>query len=1012
MTEQEITTLATLLEQHRPPSEQALTDLLGYFAALSNTRDALLILLDEEGAIHQSAHLGRPLDANACLAALPPSASTSGRTLHALTLPGDLSGWALPLISTEGELLAALFLATTSTPPRARLEASAALLVPWIENYRLRRQLAHAQAQQQHQRELAQALAEAAAALTDARNHDEVLDEILEQLQRVVPHTASNIAIIEDEHTRTVRWRGYAPFGLETHITELRLPLSTPSIQQMIATQQPIVISDTHADPIWVVLPALEWLRSYAAAPIVIEEQIIGFINVDSEIPGFFTAEHGQHLQTFADYASAALQNAYFFEETRRRQEHLEGLNRITTAVNRLLDLDAILEVGLAQALQIANMTRGGIYLWDAQTERLQLQVHQGLTPEVIERVRYHRAGEGITGRAFQERRTLLVEDIGAHYPEMPVELQTLIKAQISLPLIVEDQAVGVMSLNRPQDRPLQPGARQLLQAIADQLALAVQRGRLASQLQMQVEMLHSLYVVSAALLGQTDSRSALFILLRTLHDLSPDILSTAYYRHDEIGWQRVQLYASQGAPTPLPWAEGAPWADEADYLDACETQRELLTLSDPPAPQPSFWPALASAGVRQLHYIPLAVPPHDFFGVVAVLHTEATPLTQPQRTLIWALIQQGTAAMSRVRLYERSRETESRLAAILESSQDGMLLVTPSLHIRYINGQLLKLLDLSDSPPQHWEAQALPQLLLAIRHTAPALIHWLLRAARQLSHLPYASLPDERNTFQTSAGRTLTLHHWPVYGAQQLQLGSLFILRDVTERVALEKMRDDLLHMIVHDMRNPLAVIHNTFQMLEYPAMQQHLDTATELGLSNAERLLTLINAILDTGRLEAGQLHPTPGLVRLEEIIRSVKSSTILGAQARILEIDLRKTLPPLWVDPLLIERVFQNLLDNARKFIPLTGGRIRISAQREGKWLRIAFYNNGPPIPPAVEARLFEKFASGEPHGQGYGLGLAFCRLAVEAHGGKIWAENHPKGGVTFYFTLPIAQGHPRK
>lgn len=101
----------------------------------------------------------------------------------------------------------------------------------------------------------------------------------------------------------------------------------------------------------------------------------------------------------------------------------------------------------------------------------------------------------------------------------------------------------------------------------------------------------------------------------------------------------------------------------------------------------------------------------------------------------------------------------------------------------------------------------------------------------------------------------------------------------------------------------------------------------------------------------------------------------------------------------------RIFENLLTNALKFVSKENGHIRISASQEGKWIETEIYNNGPHIPPETQKQLFEKFAAGQYKTRGYGLGLAFCRLAVEAHGGNIWAQNQPDGGVSFYFTLPI-------
>ena len=124
--------------------------------------------------------------------------------------------------------------------------------------------------------------------------------------------------------------------------------------------------------------------------------------------------------------------------------------------------------------------------------------------------------------------------------------------------------------------------------------------------------------------------------------------------------------------------------------------------------------------------------------------------------------------------------------------------------------------------------------------------------------------------------------------------------------------------------------------------------------------------------------------------------------------MDVDIPRTLQPLWGDAAVIVRIFENILNNALKFVPEENGRICITARQKVAWIEVVIFNNGPPIEPETYSRLFQKFSPGSSEQRGYGLGLAFCRLAVEAHGGKIWAENL-EGGVAFFFTLPtIDQG----
>ncbi len=165
-----------------------------------------------------------------------------------------------------------------------------------------------------------QALAEAAAVLTTTLDFEQVLDRILAQINWLVPHDAANIMLIEEGQAHSVRWRGYESFGAEEHISSIVLSIdAVANFKEMVETREPMVIPDTAEYPGWVSMPAIEWLRSYAAAPIIVRDRVIGFLNVDSAIPGFFTSAHAKTLKTFADHAAAAIENARLYATEQQR---------------------------------------------------------------------------------------------------------------------------------------------------------------------------------------------------------------------------------------------------------------------------------------------------------------------------------------------------------------------------------------------------------------------------------------------------------------------------------------------------------------------------------------------------------------------------------------------------------------------------------------------------------------------------------------------------------------------
>jgi PAS domain S-box-containing protein len=168
------------------------------------------------------------------------------------------------------------------------------------------------------QRELAEALAQASAAVGSTLELDQVFDRILEQVQRVVGGSTANVALIENGVSRPVRWRGYEGLGVRVPLSQIGLVVAeTASLQRMVETGRPVVVDDTATYPGWADVPEMGCLRSYVGAPIRVGGRTVGFLNIDSPIPGQFGVTDGERLVAFAHYAAIAIENARLYEQAR-----------------------------------------------------------------------------------------------------------------------------------------------------------------------------------------------------------------------------------------------------------------------------------------------------------------------------------------------------------------------------------------------------------------------------------------------------------------------------------------------------------------------------------------------------------------------------------------------------------------------------------------------------------------------------------------------------------------------
>ncbi len=362
-------------------------------------------------------------------------------------------------------------------------------------------------------------------------------------------------------------------------------------------------------------------------------------------------------------------------------------------------------------------------------------------------------------------------------------------------------------------------------------------------------------------------------------------------------------------------------------------------------------------------------------------------------------------------------------LAAALEALGEGITLADASGRIIYSNPVADRILGVrsTDALPEAWSAH-FGVFLPGSGDPFPTEAYPLVRALR-------GEETDEvemliRNP-AVPEGVRIAVTGRPVRDASGTIVGAAVVFRDVTrllraegtlretiqELRELEAARADLLAFLVHDMKGPLsAVLAGTELAMEQEGVREPTRSALEEVLGAARALHGMVLDLLDVqaaedGRLEP-QVEPTPPAAILDPAVSWARAR---GARVEIGIGEVLGGAPVLKVDPSLLRRVVANLLDNCLRYGP-PGGAIRVEVEpaAQGR-VRIRVGDEGPGVPEELRDRIFDKYARleripGRRREGSVGLGLRFCRVAVEAHGGRIWVEDNDPVGAWFCLELP--------
>lgn len=405
-------------------------------------------------------------------------------------------------------------------------------------------------------------------------------------------------------------------------------------------------------------------------------------------------------------------------------------------------------------------------------------------------------------------------------------------------------------------------------------------------------------------------------------------------------------------------------------------------------------------SGSKSAICAPIKMRGDTLVGVITIVHPQPGFLTGGHVPLVRAIADQAAIAIYNARLYQSLQAAHLRYRELFENSIDPIL-------ISSWDGNVLEANRMA-SEMSGYSVSDLTQRRITELHR----VNWD-KVGERFQHLVTENrgIRYESELLLQEAGKAIPIevhvHKIEIGGANHVQ----WVFRDISERRELETLQDELFAMIYHDLRSPLSNVVSSLDIIKAMLPEDQLDNLeplVEIAFRSIDRVKRLANSLLDINRLEAGQRITELKEVRLQRLAAEALEMIQPNAEAKHQTVlnQIPDGLPSVFVDEDMIRRVLINLLENAVKFTP-SHGEIALGGQSEQNQVKIWVADTGHGVPPEARERIFDKFTriQIENAPRGIGLGLAFCRLAVQAHGGRVWVEPNEPTGSRFLFTLPV-------
>ena len=894
------------------------------------------------------------------------------------------------------------------------------------------------QASEQRANQL-EALTQVAGTITSSLQRNALIATLLDQMKVVVPYDTATLWLRSGDHLTVAEAAGFAD-------NESRLNLSvavqdSALFQAMSVNGAPIVVGDVRSDARFPALVEPEYL-SWLGIPLIYKSELMGLIALEKREPDFYTRDYVAAATTFASQAAVSLENARLYEESIQRAAQLDDRSQRMALLNRLsgelassFDMDYIFHL-TGQELRDALGAAGvAVVMIEAENQ----YVLQGEVPELADARPLVLPASPLFER-LRDSRGIYQTSAAATEEELRGLWQSFLRQRgaqslLMVPLASGPALLGWFLIYGAKEQRYGPAEIELSRTMCNQAATAIQNARLfAETLHLTSDLEQRVEERTRELVREHQNSQTLLRIITELSaslDMGLVLGRTLAVLNGSVGCEESLIILAQESVQP--YRAGLNLDHLADGLASVERQMAHWVIS---SRQPVLLARVQDDGRWEIsadcppgYQSALAVPivmGEEVLGVLLLLHREAGFFNHDQISLMEATARQIGISLNNAELFNLIRDQSenlgsmlrdqqieaSRSRAILEAVADGVVVTDPQTRVTLYNASAERILNLK---PALLMGKSLEEYSSLFGRAA---IDWLT-TIRIWSSDPELSLKAESfsERLELDNGRMISVNLAPVFWRHEF-LGTVSIFRDITHEAQVDRLKSEFVANVSHELRTPMTSIKGYVEIMlmgasgELTPQQVHF---LDIVKSNTDRLMVLVNDLLDVSRIEAGrvslEIQPLDLCAIAEDVVAEFRRRSQQEQRAMHFEFEAQPGLPQAQGDPERIRQVIASLVSNGYTYTP-EGGCVTVSVWRNENEIQIDVRDTGIGIKPEAQHRIFERFYRGEDPlvlaSAGTGLGLAIAKALVEMHHGRIWFESsgvRGKGSI-FSVTLPVS------